>query len=249
MFLDRHRMIGILGGMGPRATVDMYDQILRLTNATRDQDHISTIIFSNPKTPDRAVELIDSNAEEIVDYLTQGARLLENCGADLIVMPCNTAHLFIEQVSQAVDIPVINMIEECIKFMGRNLPEQKYSWLLSTRTTAHYGLYDRYCEGNDVKILSPSAAISDRVSQLIYDIKATKSVGFAQRELLSCVSQLTDLRSCPIILGCTEIAYALQEFGNRYCLINPTEIAAQICVSLVSDSVSTNKHDKEQNYV
>ena len=104
------KIIGILGGMGPAATADLFNKIIVSTKAASDQEHLHVIIDSNTSIPDRTEALIHGG-EDPTEQLTLSARRLAAAGAELIAMPCNTAHGFYDAVCAAVDIPVLHMIK------------------------------------------------------------------------------------------------------------------------------------------
>ncbi|GAH53208.1 unnamed protein product, partial [marine sediment metagenome] len=105
------KIIGILGGMGPEATVDLFHKIIKFTPAKKDQDHFRIIIDNNPKIPDRTAAIL-GKGEDPLPALQETARNLEKAGVDFIIIPCNTAHYFLPQIQKSVNIPVLNMIEE-----------------------------------------------------------------------------------------------------------------------------------------
>jgi aspartate racemase len=105
------KTIGILGGMGPEATAYLFRKIIRHTKADKDQEHLKVIIFNNPKIPDRTDFILEKGTENPLPYLAEAAKELQRSGADFIIIPCNTAHYFYEDICRAVSIPVINMIE------------------------------------------------------------------------------------------------------------------------------------------
>ena len=104
------KIIGILGGMGPEATADLFYRIIRSTPVKRDQDHPRTIIYSNSKVPDRTAAILGKGPSPLPE-MTMAATKLEKTGADFIVIPCNTAHYFIEELRKEIDIPILDMIE------------------------------------------------------------------------------------------------------------------------------------------
>lgn len=108
------RVIGILGGMGPLATADLFRRIVERTPARRDQDHPRIIIYNNPKIPDRTAFIL-GNGPDPRPELIASAKKLESWGADFIIMPCNTAHFFAETIQRAINIPLVSMIEETAK--------------------------------------------------------------------------------------------------------------------------------------
>ena len=103
------KIIGIIGGMGPLATVDLFEKITLHTKAQQDQDHLRVLIDSNTNIPDRTAALLHGG-EDPVPQLIASATSLEKMGAQVLVMPCNTAHNFYDAVAGAVEVPVLHMI-------------------------------------------------------------------------------------------------------------------------------------------
>src|SRR5215475_13736513 len=106
----RH-MLGVLGGMGPMATVDFYRRLLPYTNVRTDQEHLPVIIWADPSVPDRSAALTGTGADPTA-WLVKGARALQSVGATVLAMPCNTAHAFLPAIQAAVTVPLLNMVEE-----------------------------------------------------------------------------------------------------------------------------------------
>ncbi|GAH56604.1 unnamed protein product, partial [marine sediment metagenome] len=125
------KIIGILGGMGPEATIDLFYKIIKFTPAEKDQDHFRIIIDNNPKIPDRTAAIL-GKGEDPLPALQETARNLEKAGVDFIIIPCNTAHYFLPQIQKSVNIPVLNMIEETAKETRKRIfPIQKVGLLAS----------------------------------------------------------------------------------------------------------------------
>ena len=116
------RILGIFGGMGPEATANLYHEIIALTPAKRDQDHIPTLIWSFPQVPDRTTA-IKNHDRAIVPYLVDGVTRLEKAGASFIVIPCNTAHYFYDDMQRAVKIPILHMIRETAQAVVQRHPQ------------------------------------------------------------------------------------------------------------------------------
>src|SRR5699024_10166329 len=110
------KTLGILGGMGPLATVKLFEKIVSLTHANKDQEHIHTIIDSNINIPHRSRYIL-GNGDDPLNELIKSAKRLENAGADFLVMPCNTAHYFYDKIVAVMNIPFLNMIEETAKYI------------------------------------------------------------------------------------------------------------------------------------
>ena len=109
--------IGILGGMGPEATNLLCQEIVNLTPAQKDQEHIPFIVINNPQIPDRTQALL-YNGESPIPSMLKSAKTIESAGADFIILPCNTAHNFIPNIQSKINIPFINMIEETAKLVS-----------------------------------------------------------------------------------------------------------------------------------
>ena len=105
------KVLGILGGLGPMATVYFYEMLTRHTQAARDQDHIDVIINSRATTPDRTSYILGQSAENPFDIMAADAARLVTFGADVIAIPCNTAHYFYDRLNETIPIPILNMVE------------------------------------------------------------------------------------------------------------------------------------------
>ena len=229
------KTIGIIGGVGPEATLDLYRWIIKLTPAKKDQDHVPTLIYSLPQIPDRTQALIYSG-EDPLPYLVKAAKVLKRGGADFLIIPCNTAHAFIDQLQKQVDIPIVNMIEETAKYVKTMMPEVKRVGLLVTtgtiRTRIYHDTFFRY----GLEIVVPKKSIQEgKVMEAIYGaqgIKAGFTRGYPEVLLRSAVEELIKRnRVTSIIMGCTEIPLVLSETVISCALINPTQILAQTAVA------------------
>ena len=119
MVIEVSKTIGILGGMGPRATVDLFEKIILNTPATKDQDHLHILINNNPQIPSR-VEVFMNERVNPLSALIQSASVLEKAGADFIIMPCHTAHIWIEELQKSTSVPFYNMIENTVSYYVLN---------------------------------------------------------------------------------------------------------------------------------
>ena len=161
------KVIGILGGMGPLATADLFQKITLHTVAACDQAHPRVCIDSNTDIADRTAALLHGG-EDPVPEMIKSAKRLESIGADFLIMPCNTAHNYYEQVCEAVTIPVLHMIaltRDALKERG-----VKCAGLLATDGTVQTGIYQRTFEQSGVALLTPdSAADQAAVMDVIYN--------------------------------------------------------------------------------
>jgi aspartate racemase len=223
------RVIGILGGMGPLATADLFRRIVEKTPAKRDQDHPRVIIYNNPKIPDRTAFIL-GRGEDPRPELIASARKLEECGADFIIMPCNTAHYFAGDIQRAIRIPLVSMIEETaesIQKMGL-----RTVGLLATTGTILGGVYQSALKKRNIKLILPSEEEQELVMEAIYrGIKAGNlKLG---RELLLKVAKKLEKRGVEgIIAGCTEVSIVLKSKDLHVPLIDPMEVIAEKAVKI-----------------
>ena len=106
--------LGILGGLGPMATVYFYDMLVRHTKAACDQDYLDVIINSRASTPDRTSYILGQSKENPFDIMARDAQRLVTFGADVLAIPCNTAHYFYDRLNETISVPILNMVEETV---------------------------------------------------------------------------------------------------------------------------------------
>ncbi|WP_372713027.1 aspartate/glutamate racemase family protein [Ilyobacter sp.] len=222
------KTVGILGGMGPLATSDLFNKIVTLTDAKNDNDHIHIILNNYPIIPDRTKYIL-GDGENPIKYMIEAALKLEVMGANVVIMPCNTAHYFYDEITEYLTIPFINMIEETAKEIKKVNPESKKVWLLSTQGTYKTKIYDNIFKNYDIEISRPGKAVEDVITDIIYSIKkgdtALKNI---DKNLLT--SYLNSIEGESIILGCTELPVAFNILGIAKGCIDPTKILAKSAI-------------------
>jgi len=225
-------ILGIFGGMGPEATADLYKQILDLTPATTDQEHIPALIFSNPKVPDRMAS-IANGGELIKPYLRFSVNKLEEAGASFIAIPCNTVHYFYDYMQESVNIPVIHMIRETANEVALSYPNVKKIGLLATTGTIESGLYNKELENKGFEVLTPADSIEiNMVMEAVYGIKS-KTGKQKNEDLLAIAGQhLADRGAEVMVLGCTEIPLAYKAERVGLPVVNATTVLAERAVEL-----------------
>lgn len=163
----RRRTIGVLGGMGPAATIDFYRRIVDATPATRDQDHLHVLIDSDPAVPDRTAFLLGQGADPTPALIAM-ARRLEGAGADLLVIACNAANAFVPRVAAAVRVPVLHWIDEVAAGIAASEPAVRTVGLLATSGTVAAGHYARAFARHGIAVAAPGAPAQERVMAAIY---------------------------------------------------------------------------------
>lgn len=221
------KVIGILGGMGPEATVDFMSKIIYNTPAKIDQEHLRILVDNNPQVPDRT-KAISKEGESCGPVLAEMARNLEKWGADLLAMPCNTAHYFADFITEAVKIPFVNMIEETANTLVEN--GVKKVALLATDGTLRAGLYHQKLQEAGIELVVPSEEYQEKVMRTIAGVKAGdyKTATAYKAEL---VDHVVARGAEAIILGCTELPIAFKDReGFNITFYDPTDILAKAVV-------------------
>jgi len=225
------KIIGILGGMGPMATVDLFKKIIENTPASKDQEHLRIIIDNNPKIPSR-VEALLHGGRNPLPFLMESARLLEKAGADFIIMPCNTAHFWIDELRAAVKIPVYSMIENAAVEISLNYGNSSGKIiLLATAPTVKLGIYQRVFDKYNIQLLNPTEEEQEIVSATIEQVKAGR---ITDNPFLKYLEQILygyenrGIEAC--IGGCTEIPLIFPYLNVKLKKIDPTLLLAKMAV-------------------
>ncbi|MDR7536034.1 MAG: amino acid racemase [Armatimonadota bacterium] len=224
------RTIGVLGGMGPWATLDFFARLLRLTPASRDQDHLRVLIDNNPAVPDRTAVLL-GHGEDPTPWLVAGARGLAAAGADVLAIPCNTAHAFYPAIAGSVAIPVLHMMEEAAAAAAQAYPRLRRVGLLATAGTVRTGLYARAFGRYHVETIVPRGQEQAAADALIAAIKAGPGPGH-RAAAVDLMQALAARGAEVIVLGCTELPLVLQADAAPVPVLDATEVLARRAVAL-----------------
>ena len=230
-----HRTIGVVGGMGPWATLDFFEKVLRATPVRRDQEHLRLIIDNNPKIPDRGPAIL-GDGEDPTPALVATARNVEAAGADLIVIPCNTAHYFFQAIQAAVRVPVVHIMQEVAGAASRRFPRIGRVGLLATRATVATGLYQDAFRPLGAAVVVPDQSGQEVIDRLIYAIKA-QGVDDALRSAGVAVGRgLNRAGAEAMILGCTELPLVLGEDTLGLPILDSNLILAEVAVRLATSA-------------
>ena len=204
------KIVGILGGMGPDATVDIFQKILRATPAKTDQEHLRIIIDCNSKVPNR-VEAVLHHGEDPFPYLKESAELLERAGAQLIAIPCNAAHHWHAEIQRCVSIPVLHIMEAAVDYLADRYPQAERIGLLAASSTMNVGLYQRSLERRGIAVLAPDQASQKKVMDVINAVKAGQTGDDVKRMIVTQGEKLAARGAQAVIAGCTEIPLVLKD--------------------------------------
>lgn len=202
------KTLGIVGGVGPLATMFIGEMIVRRTKAAKDQDHVNSIITNNTRIPDRTAYIMGRSEEDPVPVIIEDIKKLTSIGAELIIIPCNTAHTFYDKLQQGSPVPVIHMIRETMKRASEQ-QAQKVG-ILATTGTITSKVYQQAAEEFGLEAVLPDEAIQEKVMSIIYDnVKAGKD---ADRNVWNDIATFLENQGCDrIILGCTELSIVKKE--------------------------------------
>ncbi|MCF8068988.1 MAG: amino acid racemase [Desulfobacterales bacterium] len=231
------KIIGILGGMGPEATIFLFNEIVKRTPAEKDQDHLQIVIANNPKVPDRTAAII-GNGEDPVPEMVKSGKMLERAGADFIIMPCMSAHCFLEGLKKEISLPVISALEELSKFIRINHPDVKTVGMLATSGSIKAGLFQEKLLENNINTITPEVRNQEAVMSAIYSIKGDP--GYKLRaenkaKLIAISEALIEKGAQGIIAGCTEIPLALDPEDITLPLFNPMIVLAEAAIREASN--------------
>jgi aspartate racemase len=200
------KTIGVIGGMGPAATADFFAKLVEATPAERDQDHLRVLIDSNPRVPDRNAA-IAGRGPSPSPQLAEAARGLEHAGADVLVIACNTAHAFANEIQTAVSIPLLSIIEATADAAMENRP-----WrvgVLAADGCRRAGLYQRAFAAREVEALFLDEDAQQDFMHLLHRIKAG-DIGDATRRAMERLAISLNARGAQaVIAACTEVPLVL----------------------------------------
>lgn len=223
------KSIGILGGMGPLATADLFQKIVLMTEAGSDREHIRIYIDNNAQIPDRTAAIL-RGGEDPLPEMTSALRHLEACGADCVIMPCNTAHYFLPALQARTDLPFISMLEATAKACAELYPG-KTACILATRGTLDMGLYTKALDAQGVASMMPDEAGKDVLMTAIYDgVKGGRDLETLRKPIEALLAQMTAQGADYFILGCTELPIVQQVLQLPGVFIDPTAELAKAAI-------------------
>ena len=223
------KSIGILGGMGPLATADLLRKIVTLTKADCDGGHIRVYVDDNPSIPDRTAAILSGGADP-VPAMSDSLHKLVSCGADCIIMPCNTAHYFLPRLQAQTEVPFLSMLEATALTCHSRFPG-KTAAVLATRGTLSAGLYQQVLDQAGVPYLIPDEAAQSALMRVIYEgVKADAPAGRYRADWDAVLSTMSERGADYFILGCTELPLAAAALGTTAPTVDPTEELARAAI-------------------
>jgi len=232
--------LGVVGGMGPLATLDFVQKIIAATQAESDQEHMPICVEHQPTIPDRTAS-INQEGDDALFGIYDAVKRLEQRPVSAIAVPCNTAHYFLNQFKQQLSLPLIDIIEHCIRYirhMGLSKPKVG---LLATKGSIRSGIYSDTFENiaADLELFIPSKTDQDSLMTAIYDVKRDPQYNkeACRQLLMPCLENFASKGVSVCILGCTELPLLFHHLeqvsvsGHKVIFIDPTTILAEACVA------------------
>ncbi len=226
----KEKTVGVLGGMGPEATLELFGKIIAATPAARDQEHLRVVIDSNPKVPDRTAAIL-AGGESPVPVMTAGIRALQAAGADFVVIPCVSAHAFIDEL-QAAGMPILSMFEATVVDIRERHPGIRTVGLLATTGTLRAGRFAADLGRAGIRVLEPEAADQERIMAAIYAIKgSSRPRSEIAADVRAVAERLIAQGAEGIITGCTELPLVLRPGDVNRPVFDTLSILARAAVA------------------
>jgi aspartate racemase len=225
------KVAGVMGGMGPDATVDFMAKVIALTDSGNDQDHIHMIVDQDPTIPNRQ-RAIREGLTDVTDALGAMAKRLEDAGADFLVMVCNTAHVFLDGVHANTSIPFINIVDESVSEIDRICPQARQVGVMATDGCLNTEIYQDAIVASGRTPLVPEGAAMEQLMSLITAIKAGNQGEDIRQSMQASANALVDQGAEVIIAGCTEIPIVFEGENCSVPVIGSTNVLAQCTLDL-----------------
>ncbi|ASM37441.1 aspartate/glutamate racemase family protein [Campylobacter sputorum] len=219
------KRIGIIGGMGPLATIDIYEKIVKLTNANKDQDNIPIVIDNYPQIPDRTAYILD-NKENPYPYLKESALRLKQAGCEAICMACNTAHFFAKKLVDETGINLVHIAKNAVDSIKVEFPNAKKIAVIATTGTTKAKIYEDNLISAGYECVKISNENMQNIMDCIYKgVKANKTTEYVKlfNDTIDCI------QADVYIAACTEIPLLLPYCKKKDLFVDATlELAKTI---------------------
>lgn len=219
------RVVGVLGGMGPEATILLQQRVLAQVDASDDADHLPLLIDMNPQVPSRIAHLIEGHGEDPGPVLARMARRLQEAGASALAMPCNTAHHYAPSITGAVNVPFLDMVALSVATARDSLPEYAKVGLLASPAVKLAGVFDAPLRAAGLTALWPED--TDRMLTAIRMIKANGPTADARGILADAASELTQNGAELVFIACSEFSLMTQDLVAEVPVIDTVDVLAR----------------------
>lgn len=220
------KRLGILGGMGPAASAEYITRLIAQTSASCDQDHIPFVLWNEPRIPDRSTSMRNGD-DRPLPFLLQGIQVLKAVGCNLVVIPCNTAHFWYDELIK-LKVPIVHIVDS-VAFALCDAEVTGTIGVMGTQATIELGLYqDRLLDWN---CIVPTQDEMDNIVQPAIDLVKAGDMVKSHTMLMSVVDSLISRGARAVVLGCTEIPLAVRENNqNGIPLINSIDSLVKVAL-------------------
>jgi aspartate racemase len=233
------KTVGVLGGMGPAATVDFMDKLVRATRAPTERDNLRLLVDCNPHVPDR--NHLPPDGPQPGPVLAGMAAGLERSGADFVVMACNTAHAYEAEIRAALGVPFVSLIAETAAMLALRYPTAKRVGLLAASGCLDAQLYQDAFAKNDVEVLTLDGEGLPRFMTLLYAIKRGDLSDAARAQMRALADLLIAAGAEVVVAGCTEVPLVLARSDIARPLLDTTAVLVERTLAYARDGEALPK--------
>lgn len=218
------RVVGVLGGMGPEATILLQQRMLKLVSARDDADHVPLLIDMNPQVPSRIAHLIEGHGDNPGPVLGGMAQRLQQAGATALAMPCNTAHHYAPFIADAISVPFLDMVSLSVAAAREALPEKAKVGILASPAVKLAGVFDAHLQDAGLSALWPNDP--DRMLTAIKIIKSKGPTSEALDILAAAASELTRNGAELLFIACSEFSLMTKDLATDVPVIDTVDVLA-----------------------
>ena len=223
------KVIGVIGGMGPEATVDFMHRLVARTPARDDADHLHVLVDNNPKIPSRIAALIEGTGEDPAPVLCAMAKGLQAQGADFLVMPCNTAHYYLPAIARSVRIPVLDMVQLAIQKLA--MVDAGRVGVLASPAVRKVGLYQARMEQAGLQALFPDPQDEEALLGIIKAVKAGQLNDRHRQDYAKAARHLLDAGADALLVACTEFSIIGPPAGTDCLVVDALDVLVEATIA------------------
>jgi len=236
------KTVGVIGGMGPDATVELMRRVIASTPATDDADHIHMIVDNNPKVPSRIKALIEGTGENPGPTIAEMARRLANAGADFLVIPCNTAHYYYDYAAEAVSVPVVNLVDLTVSTVLAGLIKPKRVGMLASPAVRLVGVFDQAFRDHAIEVVYPE--LEDQLLDVIKAVKAGRVDASDEAAFNAVAEKLgTEAVDC-LVIACSELSVIAECLQSRLPVFDTLTILSDDIIARAKGAGATDESEQ-----
>lgn len=241
MHRERPRKIGVIGGMGPAATVLFMARVIERTQASDDIDHIPMMVDNNTQVPSRIAALLEGGGDDPTPILADMAKGLEAAGAHALAMPCNTAHNYAPSIRQAVAIPLLDMVELTVERIAAMPLAAHRVGILGSPALRRTGIYERAFSARGISVICP--ADDAAMLSAIREIKVSSTAPGARETLAEAVQELVTAGTDVLLVACSEFSIVTDVIPTEFTMVDSVNVLADAVVAFAFDMAQAGGTD------